>query len=225
MRYYEPKTEWGKQKRKLTSLEFREWSQNNTKRYIIKISKRNKDFITYYKRNKKCHFCLESDIRCLEFHHKNEDMKKSQISNYVYKPVSIYKLKKEIKKCIIVCKNCHTKIHSFSPNHMEDGVLENLIIDINNSLKKDITKTERKKLHNKKQKYKTKIYIRDYKKNNYCMSCKENDILCLIFHHRENSLKKGKVSSLIKNGIKYIKEEISKCDILCHNCHSKTHHS
>ena len=55
-----------------------------------------------------CVICGEKDPCCLEFHHLNPTEKEFGISELR----SMEKTLKEIKKCIIVCRNCHAKIHA-----------------------------------------------------------------------------------------------------------------
>lgn len=75
--------------------------------------KRNK----YYVSNKqildqhktKCCICGEDSKCCLEFHHiKDKLFNISQSVSHL--PTDLFI--KEIKKCICVCKNCHSKIHN-----------------------------------------------------------------------------------------------------------------
>ena len=68
-------------------------------------------------------------------------------------------------------------------------------------------------------------YIKDYKNDKKCIFCGLEDSICLTFHHREGVEKKGKIPQLYKYGINIVQKEITKCDLLCHNCHSKHHHS
>ena len=61
--------------------------------------------------------------------------------------------------------------------------------------------------------------------NKTCSRCPENHIGCLEFHHQDPS-KKEQTITLMAAG-KYsrtkILEEISKCELLCSNCHRKHH--
>jgi len=181
---------------------------------------RNKKIIDNYKQLHPCN-CGENDINCLEFHHRDPSNKIFDIYSKG-KETSIKKLKAEIEKCDIVCKNCHTKIHNKNRRY---NSFEPLIEKINLELSKKISKLKRRRLHNKKQKYMVKIYIRDYKNKYNCEICNENNNECLIFHHRDKTDKEEKVPRLCCYGIRKVKEEINKCSIICHNCHSKIHNS
>ena len=90
-----------------------------SKRYYQKKANRNKErreqlknWLIDYKKNSKCVICGENHIACLEFHHKNPNEKEFSVSNIVYKKdLSLEELKKEIKKCVVLCANCHRKLH------------------------------------------------------------------------------------------------------------------
>lgn len=58
--------------------------------------------------NNPCEQCGEDNPVCLEYDHKSRDKKIDSISNMIYGyQYSIEDLKKEIKKCRILCGNCH----------------------------------------------------------------------------------------------------------------------
>ncbi|MEK6888581.1 MAG: hypothetical protein AABW80_00555 [Nanoarchaeota archaeon] len=89
-------------------------------------------------------------------------------------------------------------------------------------------KNKRKVLFSvRKRKRELGKWFLDYKKNLKCELCNENHPATIDFHHKEISSKKeGGVSYLVYNGysINRIKEEIAKCQVLCVNCHRKTHY-
>lgn len=59
----------------------------------------------------KCAICgYDKCTQALEFHHFTDD-KNFVIANVGYKNFSWIKLLKELKLCMLVCKNCHTEIH------------------------------------------------------------------------------------------------------------------
>ena len=64
-----------------------------------------------YKKNLQCINCSENHIACLDFHHINKNNKESSVSNMVGIGNSVETIMKEIEKCIVLCKNCHAKIH------------------------------------------------------------------------------------------------------------------
>lgn len=58
-----------------------------------------------------CARCGESDIVCLDFHHRDASMKDANLSIAVAH-WSIRKLRIEMAKCEILCSNCHRKLHA-----------------------------------------------------------------------------------------------------------------
>jgi hypothetical protein len=180
---------------------------------------RNKQVIDDHKKSNPCS-CGEADICCLEFHHRDTSTKLFNIS-FRGKQCSIKRLCAEIEKCIVVCKNCHTKLHS----NGQDEKLEELIKETDILLSGKLEKHERHKLHRNKQKYVSKLYVRDYKIENNCEKCGENDHNCMVFHHDDPDSKEAKIPQLYKYGVKKVQREIDKCSLLCHNCHSKLHHT
>jgi hypothetical protein len=67
-------------------------------------------WISEYKQNCGCSRCGITDPRVLDFHHRDEKTKSFSIG-LVRREVGSEKLKKEIKKCIVVCANCHRILH------------------------------------------------------------------------------------------------------------------
>ena len=81
----------------------------------IKYQKRKQWFVSYLS-TKKCAHCDISDIECFELHHK---IPKGRLNGKRIDPVittmlnhSEKKILKEIEKCIVLCANCHRKIHT-----------------------------------------------------------------------------------------------------------------
>ena len=63
-----------------------------------------------YKSNLKCSQCNENHPSCLEFHHLDPKNKKFNIGNS-YAKYSKETILEEMNKCIILCSNCHKKLH------------------------------------------------------------------------------------------------------------------
>jgi hypothetical protein len=60
-----------------------------------------------------CIKCGEKRCHVLDFHHLDPSKKEFNIASYA----SYEKLKKEIKKCIILCSNCHRDFHYLERNN------------------------------------------------------------------------------------------------------------
>lgn len=69
-----------------------------------------------YKRTLKCTLCGEDHPATINFHHKNGKEKDNGVSYFVYNGYSTKRIMKEIKKCQILCSNCHRKLHFKNSN-------------------------------------------------------------------------------------------------------------
>lgn len=96
----------------------------------------------------------------------------------------------------------------------------------------------KQKHHYERIKYQTNTYhsqtIRSYKRKLYlinllggcCKVCEYNkNLSALEFHHRDPNKKDSKLDmrTLSNRSMEYILEEVSKCDLLCSNCHREYH--
>jgi hypothetical protein len=96
---------------------------NNKIDYKNKVDNRRsviKNYILDIKKKSKCKFCDENHISCLQFHHLDKNEKDFSISDVTQLGVSIEKVNLELEKCIIVCSNCHFKLH-YNESHYESG--------------------------------------------------------------------------------------------------------
>jgi hypothetical protein len=57
----------------------------------------------------KCTKCSEKRWYVLDFHHLGD--KDIDVSRMVNDSYSIKKIKEEIRKCIVLCANCHRELH------------------------------------------------------------------------------------------------------------------
>lgn len=69
-----------------------------------------------------------------------------------------------------------------------------------------------------------RTFLWNYKKTHPCAICGEKDPACLSFHHINGFKKEENVSKLCRKGIRAVKHELSKCQVLCLNCHAKLHY-
>lgn len=92
------------------------------KKNIIKknILNKHKNLIWFenYKKNMKCSKCGESHSACLDFHHLDPKNKKFGIGRIINSTYSIETIEKEIDKCIVLCSNCHRKLHFEEKTHL-----------------------------------------------------------------------------------------------------------
>jgi hypothetical protein len=73
-------------------------------------SKDCKDFVFNYLLSHPCRHCPETEPVVLTFHHLHD--KKDTISHMIRKGIAIKKVIEEIDKCIVLCHNCHARLHA-----------------------------------------------------------------------------------------------------------------
>lgn len=64
-----------------------------------------------WKSTQHCMLCFEDDHTCLDFHHLDPNEKDVNISD-VSNAWSFERLQTELLKCVIICSNCHRKVHA-----------------------------------------------------------------------------------------------------------------
>lgn len=74
--------------------------------------RRKYDWVNEIKCAAGCLACDEVDPSCLEFHHVDSSIKEDTISKMIADKVGDGRIREEIDKCLIVCANCHRKIHA-----------------------------------------------------------------------------------------------------------------
>jgi hypothetical protein len=86
--------------------------QNSIKQYSI---------INEYLRSVKtcCSVCREDSHVCLDFHHVKE--KSFNIGEAAHKGYTLDKVKAEIEKCVVLCSNCHRKLHAGLFSLVQEG--------------------------------------------------------------------------------------------------------
>lgn len=73
---------------------------------------RNREFLKKYRENQKCEICGYNKYpEILQFHHKHKNEKIDTVCNLAKTLKSIYNIKKEIDKCMLLCPNCHREMH------------------------------------------------------------------------------------------------------------------
>lgn len=151
----------------------------------------------------KCKYCnYNKNYSALAFHHTDPTQKDFPLGG-IRSLTLKENHKKELDKCILLCHNCHTKIH--------------------NSLRLLENKVQGKQ--SEKGQRIRRLLIEE--KGSSCIKCHItgiNDIFA--FHHRVSEEKEFEIDARTCNGYKYerLVKEASKCDLMCHNCHMEIHY-
>lgn len=95
----------------------RQWYEANKHRHLENVHRRVKEhrqrlyeIVESFKT--KCAYCPESESCCLDFHHLDPTQKESSIADACRNGWAEERLRTEIAKCLVVCKNCHAKLHA-----------------------------------------------------------------------------------------------------------------
>ena len=101
-----------KQERKEKRKEFYEANKERLLEYQKKRYNELLDVFQQWKGTLKCSRCGESDHACLDFHHSNPAEKEVGVIRQITKSMS--SVLRELKKCVVVCANCHRRIHAYN---------------------------------------------------------------------------------------------------------------
>lgn len=92
----------------------KKWYKKNKKSVIERTQKRRKEIVEWldnYKSKQKCSNCPENHPATLDFHHIDPKQKDIGINSIRCYGWGIEKIEKEIQKCVVLCSNCHRKLH------------------------------------------------------------------------------------------------------------------
>ncbi|MEF8855719.1 MAG: hypothetical protein V5A24_09555 [Haloarculaceae archaeon] len=156
-----------------------------------------------------CRDCDATDPVCLDYHHLDSGEKTKAINEMVLYGFSKSRISEEISKCVLLCANCHRKVHS-SRNVREETVMQ---WDPDEKSDPPQTRAEIRR------------WTHLYEESLGCSDCGFVDHRCLMFHHENRSAKRDGVSALIERGCGFqaVRAEIERCRLLCANCHRRVH--
>jgi predicted HNH restriction endonuclease len=66
-----------------------------------------------------CEICDNDDYDVLTFHHIDKNLKKVELSR-AFRSSTIKTILNEVNKCVLICSNCHIKIHK-NENRSSNG--------------------------------------------------------------------------------------------------------
>ena len=91
------------------------WYIQHKERLMSKQKKGRKDRSLWFDELCKgihCRVCLESERCALDFHHVDPNTKEYGISNLIRRRSKPEKILAEVRKCVVLCSNCHRKYHA-----------------------------------------------------------------------------------------------------------------
>lgn len=109
---------------KAVKKDYRENNRKETFSERAKVrAKQIRDLLEKIRKHNGCVFCDESETCCLDFHHLDPSQKDQSIS-YLSHAKSKERMLNEMKKCVVVCSNCHRKVHAGILTTTEDQLCE-----------------------------------------------------------------------------------------------------
>lgn len=91
---------------------YRNYYIEKAKEHNKKYKERNLKFVNRVKSIYGCQICGYKKLnQALEFHHLDSIEKDSSISKLCSGSYGIKKLKKELRKCVLLCCRCHREVH------------------------------------------------------------------------------------------------------------------
>ena len=92
----------------------RSWHQRHKAKRLARIYERKAatyEYVQEIKSQMCCADCGQRHPATLQFHHLNSEDKMFNVADAVRNGISLDTIKKEIKKCIVLCANCHAIRH------------------------------------------------------------------------------------------------------------------
>lgn len=92
----------------------RKWYSKNKQKALEAVLKRKAEIKVWFEDLKSslfCSVCGENHPAVLDFHHLDPEQKDIEVANALNRGWSKFKIQKEIDKCIVLCSNCHRKLH------------------------------------------------------------------------------------------------------------------
>lgn len=102
-------------KRRYNQAWNKEFYRKNRKSEIARVKKRKqdlRDWLDDYKKKLSCETCGEKHPACLDFHHKDASQKEFSVGSIKERGWGKDRVLNEIQKCVVVCANCHRKLHA-----------------------------------------------------------------------------------------------------------------
>lgn len=88
-----------------------EWNTERTLRRRAEL----RTWLNALKADSGCARCSESDSACLDFHHTDPEEKDDAVTKLVTAGYGKDRLQTEVRKCEVLCANCHRKQHFVEP--------------------------------------------------------------------------------------------------------------
>lgn len=158
------------------------------------------EFVTHFLQVHPCTDCAEPDHVVLEFDHL--ETKQRNVSTLVNHGASLARIAEEIRRCEVVCVNCHRRRTAERSGSRRLG----------EAFQPSPSRPLRQR---------NAEYVMAALERSGCVDCGERDLVVLDFDHLDGKV--AAVSQLARNecSIARLEAEIAKCVIRCANCHRR----
>ena len=154
--------------------------------------------------------CGEKSEGKLSFHHLDPSKKEDNIIEMARS--SKKKLKVELSKGVVKCRNCHTIIHDRTAEEKEKFLIDQYF---NGKTAGGYSKQFRAK---------QRLSVLEIKKHHPCLKCGESNLIVLLFHHLYNGGKCKTIGKMMgHSSMQALSDELCKTICLCQNCHENFH--
>src|SRR5229473_6317728 len=90
----------------------RSWYQRHKEKLVARREQDKREILNWFRRYKSTLRCIDCGIShpaVLQFHHRDRAEKSFTISKVVSRATSVKQIMREMKKCEVLCVNCHSK--------------------------------------------------------------------------------------------------------------------
>ena len=104
-------TEKGREASRKRQEKHRQNNPESVKKATIRNRKKKQDLVDNYKSTGCCICGYNRCLQALDLHHMNPLVKEDTVSNLIFSS-GIERLEEEVKKCVVLCANCHREHHA-----------------------------------------------------------------------------------------------------------------
>ena len=104
----------------------KEQYRNRCRKTRLKRTLINRQLIIEFLLVNPCSVCDEADIRCLEFDHIDKSTKRDSISRMLSSGLTWNVIRNEIRKCRVLCSNCHRKRTSKQLKYFKETAISSM---------------------------------------------------------------------------------------------------
>ena len=181
---------------------------------------RNRAFVRALLCRATCMDCGICDFAVLEFDDRDSVAKVADVSALMRQPVSQRVLEAELRKCDVVCANCHRRRTAQRGGWRKlagYGVVSLPDLPKRGRLDYERIKSVRSCIA---RRLRNRAYLLNYLREHRCAVCGEGDPVVLDFDHVRDKVDHVTSIANASGGVN-LAAELAKCQVLCANCHRR----